>query len=214
MNTSKSPERLIFFSDAVIAIALTLLVLPLTETVPELVAENGEAIEAITKHQWQIYTFLLSFAVIARLWINHHRIFEQVGAYNRPLMAVNLCWLFTIALLPFPTEMVGAFSNDQFAALFYIGTILASSLCQTIIVLIVHHDDTVKKGADSINARWLFISIGSTLAVLVAFVLAALVPVVSYLALLLLVVPSAIARLRYGKQSPAEDTAELTGPAV
>jgi uncharacterized membrane protein len=204
MNTSKSPERLTFFSDAVIAIALTLLVLPLTDTVPEIVAENGEAIEAITKHQWQIYTFLLSFAVIARLWTGHHRLFEQVGAYNRPLVAVNLCWLFTIAVLPFPTEMVGAFSEDQFAALFYIGTILASSLCQTIMVLIVHHDETVKKGPDSISERWLFISIGSTAAVVVAFVLAALVPVVSYFALLLLAVPPAIARLRYGRQPSTE----------
>jgi hypothetical protein len=51
--------------------------------------------EAITQNQWQIYSFLLSFAVIARQWISHHRLFEQIKAYSPPLMAVNLCWLLT-----------------------------------------------------------------------------------------------------------------------
>ncbi|HEV7979968.1 TMEM175 family protein [Amycolatopsis sp.] len=84
MDTSRSPERLVFFSDAVVAIAMTLLILPLVDVIPELVAEHGKSIEAITKNQWQIYGFLLSFAVISRFWIFHHHIFEQVKAYSRP----------------------------------------------------------------------------------------------------------------------------------
>lgn len=91
MKPEKSPERLVFFSDAVVAIALTLLVLPLTELVPEVVvAEHGRSFEVVTDNQWQIYSFLLSFAVIARLRMGHHRLFEQVRAYSGPLLVVNL----------------------------------------------------------------------------------------------------------------------------
>jgi uncharacterized membrane protein len=203
MSTSKSPERLVFFSDAVIAIALTLLVLPLTEVVPQLVAQHADPVEAITGNQWQIYSFLLSFAVIARQWVGHHRLFEHVKAYSRPLVGMNLLWLLTIAVLPFPTEMVGAFGEEQFAILFYIGTILANSLCQMVMTLIIRHDPDVAKTPGGITDQWRFNSIGSTVALAVAFMLVALVPAVSYFPILLLAVPPLIARAWYGS-APAE----------
>lgn len=124
MNATKSPERLVFFSDAVVAIALTLLVLPLTDVVSEVVATHGDPVEAVTENQWRIFSFLLSFVVIARFWVAHHRLFEDVRAYSSPLMTVNLCWLLTIAVLPFPSEMVGAFGIDRFTAMLYLGTIV------------------------------------------------------------------------------------------
>src|SRR5882672_3034621 len=129
--STRSPERLVFFSDAVVAIALTLLILPLTDVVTEVKAANGPAIEVITEHQAQVWCFLLSFAVIARLWIGHHRLYEQVKAYSNPLMLVNLCWLLTIAVLPFPTEMIGQFGTDLFTVLFYIGTMVVRNATQT-----------------------------------------------------------------------------------
>jgi uncharacterized membrane protein len=67
----------------------------------------------ITENQWKIYSFLLSFFVIGRLWMSRHRIFEQIKAYNRRLMNVNLWWLLTIVVLPFPTEMIGGFDDDR-----------------------------------------------------------------------------------------------------
>jgi uncharacterized membrane protein len=203
MDTSKSPERLVFFSDAVVAIAMTLLVLPLAEVVPELVAEHGESIDAITRHQWQIYSFLLSFAVIARQWISHHQLFEQIKAYSRPLMAVNLCWLLTIAVLPFPTEMIGGFGTDHFTTMFYIGTILASSICQMVMMLIVRRDQSVAKSPDAISDRRLVNTIGSTVALAAALLLVALVPAVSYFAILLLLVPSVLTRVRY-RRAPTQ----------
>jgi uncharacterized membrane protein len=202
MNTSKSPERLVFFSDAVIAIALTLLILPLTDVVKELVAKGAEPSEAITGNQWQIYSFLLSFAVIARHWVAHHRLFEHVKAYSRPLVFVNLCWLLTIAVLPFPTEMVGAFGEDRFTVLFYIGTILASSVCLTIMALIIRHNPELAKHPGGIDDQWRFNSVGTSIALAAAFVLAAAVPAVSYFAILLLLVPPLIARVRY-RSTPA-----------
>ena len=200
MNTDRLPERLVFFTDAVVAIALTLLILPLTEIVPELVSEHKESFEAITGNQWQIYSFLLSFAVIARQWLNHHRLFEQVKAYSRPLMEVNLLWLLTIVILPFPTEMVGGFDQDQFTVAFYIGTIFLNSLCYTAMVLIVSHDEKIQISPDSISAQWRMNSIGSTLVLAIALVLGALFTRIGYFAILFLLIPPVVSRWWYSPQ--------------
>jgi Endosomal/lysosomal potassium channel TMEM175 len=111
VQSKNSPERLVIFTDAVVAIALTLLVLPLTDIVPALVAAHGRSIDAITGHQWQIRSFLLSFVVIARQWMSHHRLFAHVIEYSGALVVMNLAWLLTVVIMPFPTEMVGALSG-------------------------------------------------------------------------------------------------------
>src|SRR3954468_8892714 len=123
-TTSRDPDRLVLFTDAVVAIAITLLVLPLVDVVSESVAEHRTSVEVITEHRPQILSFLLSLVVIAQYWVTPHRMFEGVKAYSRPLTAVNLAWLLTIVFLPFPTEMVGVFGDDVFTTLLYTGTIL------------------------------------------------------------------------------------------
>jgi uncharacterized membrane protein len=60
----------------------------------------------ITGHQPEIWTFLLSFVVIIRLWLPHHKAYQHVRAYSTPLMLCNSAWLLAIVVLPFLTEMV------------------------------------------------------------------------------------------------------------
>jgi uncharacterized membrane protein len=194
LKEQKSPERLVFFTDAVVAIALTLLVLPLTEIAAEVVVGRGESAEAVTEHQWQIYSFLLSFVVIGRQWMAHHRLFGDVTKYSTPLLMTNFVWLLTIVVLPFPTQMVGAFGTDRFTCLFYIGTVLANSLCLTVLVGIVRAHPELTGGAEEISGRWWFVSVGNSVVLMVAFALVALVPSVNYFGLLLLVVPPLVAR--------------------
>lgn len=204
-SVERSPERLVFFSDAVVAIALTLLVLPLAEAVPEAVSEHTNSIELITANQWKIYSFLLSFAVIARLWIVHHRLFEQVKAYSYPLMVANHCWLLAIVVLPFPTEMIGGFREDRFTASLYIATVLASSVSLLAMTLIIRADPDVAKNPGGVPDDQRFGTAVTTGILVVALALAALVPGVGYFALLLLVLGSPIGRLR-GRRH-ATDTA-------
>jgi uncharacterized membrane protein len=207
MNTSKSPERLIFFSDAVVAIAMTLLILPLTDLIPELVTEHKGAADVFADHQWQIYSFLLSFVVISRFWIAHHLIFEQVKAYNRQLMVANLCWLFTIAVLPFPAQMVAGFSGDRLTKMFYIGTMLASMVCQVVIVLIIRRDPEVAHGPDSISQSMLESVIGNAVAMAIALAIAGIFPSIGYYGILSLPVVSWILRFRSWRRKSAEATA-------
>jgi uncharacterized membrane protein len=198
MTTSadRSPERLVFFSDAVIAIALTLLILPLVDAVQEAAADHAHSFEVISGNQWKIYSFLLSFAVISRMWVSHHRLFEQVKAYNHALMAANIWWLLTVVVLPFPTEMIGGFDEDRFTATFYIGTILAANLCLLAMILIVRADPALlRTDAGALDRQRFAIALNAGLLAL-GLALAALVPRVGYSALLLLLVVAPAVRIR------------------
>ena len=126
MRTDRGFERLITFADAVVAIALTLLVLPLSElatdigdkTVGQLFTEHGDAFGS----------FALSFAVIWVLWSVHHRTMEYFDAYDGMLFRLTLLWLFTIVLLPFVTQTLTGTSHDRVATPLYEGVLLVSSL--------------------------------------------------------------------------------------
>jgi uncharacterized membrane protein len=183
VSALKPLDRLVMFTDAVVAIAITLLVLPLVDAVGESVAARVPPVEVITGHQPQIYSFLLSFAVIARLWVVHRRLFEKVVADSTPLLFWNTAWLLSIVVLPFPTEMVGAYGDDWFTAILYVGTILASSLCLTVLALMIH---------GPVGAAG---AVSTTAVLVVVFVLTALLPEGSYLALLLLVLSPAVTRV-------------------
>jgi uncharacterized membrane protein len=194
VEQKKSAERLVFFTDAVVAIALTLLVLPLTDLVPELVAEHKPAVEAITGNWTKIFSFLLSFAVIGRFWFTHHRIFEHVRAYSGPLVRANFGWLLAIAVLPFPTQLIGAYQSERFTTVFYLGTLLVGSLCHTAMVLIVRHDPQVRGDAEPVSDESMWNFVLSTVAFALAVVVALFKPNLAYYVLLLLVFPSRVVR--------------------
>jgi uncharacterized membrane protein len=207
MSLEKSPERLVFFTDAVVAIAITLLVLPLAEAVPQAVAQHLGPAEMISENQGKIYTFLLSFAVIARLWVVHHHVFEQVKAYSRPLMVANFGWVLTIVILPFPTEVAGLYGNDRFTSSLYIGTILAASSFQLAMVLVIRRDPALRDRDSELARAPLFDTSITTALLALAFVVAALVPHAGYYTLLLLLLQPVVARFRKTKTTPVEANA-------
>jgi len=121
--TPRGLDRLVVFADAVVAIAITLLVLPLVAS-----ATPGSSVSQLLRdHLDQLGTFLLSFVVISRLWAVHHRAFEHVRLYDTVLVRLTMVWLLTIVFLPLPTALLGSGSSRATATL-YIGTLLASSL--------------------------------------------------------------------------------------
>jgi uncharacterized membrane protein len=186
---------MVLFSDAVVAIAITLLVLPLVELVPEVKAEGGDAVSVIQDHHQEISTFLLSFVVIASFWLGHHRVFEHVRAYTIGMMRLNLLWLLTIVVLPFPTEIIGAFDSSQFTAGLYTGTILALSICQSGLTWMVHGHKELENPENPVGRTELTASLMLTGLTAVAFILAAFVPGVRFYALLLLLVSPVLMRI-------------------
>jgi uncharacterized membrane protein len=100
LGVAVTKARLEAFSDGVFAIAITLLVIELRP--PELHA--GQRLAQALWQQWPSYlAYLVSFATIGVLWLNHHWLFEQVVQVDGPLLVLNLAWLLWTALLPFPT---------------------------------------------------------------------------------------------------------------
>jgi uncharacterized membrane protein len=107
-------ERLIFFSDAVFAIAITLLVIEMR--VP--VLKEGEVTEAGFK-QALIHLlpgflgFFFSFFIIGLYWYIHHRMFGYVINYTPGLIWLNLLFLFSVALIPFSTAVYSEYSTPD-----------------------------------------------------------------------------------------------------
>jgi uncharacterized membrane protein len=97
-----SKSRVEAFSDGVFAIAITLLVLTVAQprTYRNLAHELGT--------QWpSLAAYIVSFAVIGIMWINHHSVFMHLEQVDRGLLYINLLLLMTIAFLPYPTGVLG-----------------------------------------------------------------------------------------------------------
>ena len=183
-STSREPDRLLLATDAVVAIAITLLVLPLVELVAE---PEPHARDVVTENWPRIWSFVLSFAVITRFWLLHHRTFDHVTRYSRPLVAVNMLWLFTIAIMPFPTGMVGTYGTDHFTATLYVATVLASSVCQSALVVVIYRTPAIQSPDNPLGVANVASTLSATGLLAVALLLTALAPGVNYLSLLLLV---------------------------
>jgi uncharacterized membrane protein len=200
---TRNPDRLVLFTDAVVAIAVTLLILPLVEVVTEVakaqVAANGghpsDPLAVLKENQPAIWSFLLSFVVIARFWLVHHSVFEHVKAYNTTLVRLNMLWLLCIVVLPFPTEIVGQFEGSRFSSSFYSGAILVLALTQTALTLLVHGDKELEADDNPVTDREIVGSVAFAGCATVAFLLAALVPGVHLYGLLALIPSGGIAKL-------------------
>jgi uncharacterized membrane protein len=189
---SRDPDRMVLFTDAVVAIAITLLILPLVEGVTE---HKEHASELITENWPQLWSFVLSFAVISRLWLTHHRMFEHVRAYSRPLMAVNNLWLLTVVFLPFPTGMIGTYGTDHFTATFYVASVLASSMCQMVLTVIIFRTPDLQSDENPLRSTNVANAVSATGLLTVAVLLTALVPAVNYFSLFLLLLSSPVVAL-------------------
>ncbi len=96
-------ERLMFFSDAVVAIAITLLAIELP--VPEGTTAR-ELLASLAAHSLAYLTFVISFLVVGAHWRAHHRVFRYLGCVDRMFVQLNFAWLLIIVATPFLTEII------------------------------------------------------------------------------------------------------------
>jgi uncharacterized membrane protein len=109
-------ERLTFFADAVIAIAITLLALELP--VPD-GGSNHELLHFANEHRNEYIAFLISFAVIGAYWRGHHVVFRYVTAEGRHLTRLTLVWLLMQVLTPFATRVLTGDGGFQVRFILY-----------------------------------------------------------------------------------------------
>ena len=112
-------NRTLAFTDGLFAIAMTLLVVDLAVPVLHHDSSVHELADQLNGEKEKFVSFFISFAVIGRYWLAHHAFFSQLARMDRPLIALNLVYLAFIALLPFPTALLGEYFSNPLSVVIY-----------------------------------------------------------------------------------------------
>jgi len=134
-------ERVTAFTDAAVAIALTLLVLPLVDNARE---AAGISLPTMLHHYGDNFlAFTLSFLVIARFWRVHRRQYQALAHLDEGLVVLNLAWLFGIVFLPVPTALLvgSAHSMHDGAGLYAINLLFIGLVAFTMTIWIRRHPE-------------------------------------------------------------------------
>jgi uncharacterized membrane protein len=128
-------DRVSFFTDAVFAIAMTLLVVsiepPTLTGDPKSPSVMGQALQDL----WpQIFSFFLAFLLLARYWLAHHAFASALDHVDRTLASLTLCYLAFVAFLPFPTALVGEYESNAVSSMLFAACITIISGLETVIL--------------------------------------------------------------------------------
>ncbi len=132
MYTGRALDRLVNFTDAVSAVAMTLLVLSIVDIRGD--ADESTVWQIITAHSSELVTFAYTFIVVGVMWMVHNRVLNALRGFDGTVFMLNLLWLMGIVLLPWPSALAGEGigiaavpSDREFgqtgAGMFYWGTI-------------------------------------------------------------------------------------------
>ena len=161
-------DRLVNFSDAVFAIAATVLVLsvhiPLDLGEPNLDRKIWDGFQDALP---SIFAYGLSFFIIGRTWLGHHRMFRVIRRIDGRFISLNLFLLSVIALLPFPTEVYGTYNTARPALIVYAASVSASGLVSTWLYWYAAKDDRLID--TSVDREWLSHSLWRGLSIPIVF---------------------------------------------
>ena len=115
-------SRAVAFTDGVFAIAITLLVLTIE------VPGGGDLGHELSERSEQFFAYFLSFAVLGRMWIAHHRFYGIVRAFDGFQLGVNVVYLAFICLLPLTTDVLGNYATESVAVALYAANMAIISL--------------------------------------------------------------------------------------
>lgn len=125
--------RIVSFSDGVFAIAITLLTLTLE--VPKVPSGDDPAlVRALAAEIPDLLAYAISFAVVGRFWIIHHRFYASLQSFDGRLMAGNLLYLALIVLVPFASDLLGKYGDESVAPMIYATILGFAGLVNTIMI--------------------------------------------------------------------------------
>ncbi|MEX1829109.1 TMEM175 family protein [Luteibacter sp. CQ10] len=122
-------ERLTFFSDAVFAIAITLLVIEIHVPHPD---GHGDAawLQALADLLPHFFGFVLSFIVVGAMWAAHHRVFGLLRHFDPAIVWRNLALLMAVAFMPFSSSLMSTHTTERVPEMFYALNLLIAGLLQ------------------------------------------------------------------------------------
>lgn len=189
----RAPERILAFTDAVVAIALTLLVLPLVDSVGELASRQAETLDDLVTPALlaRVIAFAISFFVIARFWYAHHELMKGVDDLTTTLVILDFVWLFAIVFLPLPSAIIAELYSSAGATVLYAGTMLLSAAALLAMAIVAH-----RRFGEAVVQRSSLTGTAATALVFVVTILLALVsPVFGTWPLLALLITPPFERL-------------------
>jgi uncharacterized membrane protein len=162
------PDRLIAFTDGVIAILITILVL-------ELRPPAGEHFGDILDEKGRLLAYLLTFVFVAIYWVNHHHLLQVVNRIDGRALWANIVLLFCLSLTPVATDWLGETGVKTGPAATYALVLLGCAIAYTLLtlaLLALHESESQLHRAIGDDRKGRL----SLLAYAVAFVLAWFVP--------------------------------------
>jgi uncharacterized membrane protein len=160
--------RVVGFSDAIFAIAMTLLVLEIgVSGLPEDGGEIRDMAEALKEALPQIVSFAVSFYVIGRYWLAHHWFFSRLERIDRRTLSLNLVYLAFIAFLPFPTGLIGDYEENPIAFVVFALSMAAVSLMELVVYRHALHAGLLRSGVPADIWKWARLASGFPVAVFI-----------------------------------------------
>lgn len=199
-----SADRAKSFIDAVVAIAMTLLILPLMEAITGEPPGSSGA-QWFAAHAMLLLGFAVSFVVIAMFWIEHHWLFARVHRVTTALLWLNVAWLAMIVWLPVATAMGDEFdSTDPLVVTVYIGSMATASILLLLQWIFLSNHPALHSFGTVRLARGVTSTLAMSALFLISLLIAVLFPDVGYLALFLLCLVPPLSRL-FGRMRRPRD---------
>ncbi len=158
----QSAERVGFFTDAVLAIAMTLLVLEIPRPEGETFEVGGDVDQGraaanlwhfLTEQTASFYSYVLAFVTLWVVWRSHHRLTDALTWMSPAAVAWHLPLLMLIGFLPYATATEGHFAGNPVAALLYGLTQGALLVCWSIVLTVAYRDDALNSGVEPARVR-------------------------------------------------------------
>ncbi|MBB2147011.1 DUF1211 domain-containing protein [Pedobacter sp. LMG 31464] len=149
-------ERMILFTDAVFAIAITLLVIEIKPPHIHDGMNGSEMLSQLAELLPRFIGFIISFFVIAIYWRSHHRLFSFIKDYDDKLIWLNFFFLFTIILMPFSSAYYSEQTEYSLPFYFYCANVAATGLLNyALLSYIIKHRGRISEGFDDLKTRQL-----------------------------------------------------------
>lgn len=143
-------SRIVAFSDGVFAIAITLLVLQLE--VPEH-ASGGRLWPELWAQRQDVFAYAISFAVVGRFWLVHHRFFGEVVRFDNRLISLNLFYLAWIVLMPFSSDVLGDHGGTEAAVVLYAANLVGVILVGSLLFAYAHRNGLTRTSPEEVRAN-------------------------------------------------------------
>lgn len=202
-------ERAKAFIDAVVAIAITLLILPLMESVADTGDTDLTAEHWFAEHAQQLTSFVISFVLIAVFWMTHHRVYSKVERITTALLWITMGWLLSIVWFPVATAMSGQLSvEDPLVRTVYIGSMIFTTVMMLVQRAYLRAHPALHELSDDAIRRGVAADIAMVILFGIALALSLLFPSLNYYPLFLLFLVGfaqrGIARLIPERRAPAQ----------